>query len=262
MASKRDLLELQQTLYESKNHTRRWLHCSRRDWIIDAIRRYLPPGKKRALEVGPGAGVYLPVLASLFDQVTAMDIENAYLEHAQRLTALYPNLTLVADNITHSQLADGSFEIILCSEVIEHIPDPAAALREMHRLLSPGGIMIISTPQRYSTIELAARVAFMPGIVNLVRMIYGEAILEMGHISLMSAKELNCCLEASGFHLLERFKSGLYLPLIAEFMGAAGLRMESRLEDRFRSSSLLSNLLWTQYFVVQTEKRQKGKFYE
>lgn len=262
MASKRALLELQQTLYESKNPTRRWLHCRRRDWIIDAIRRYLAPGKKRALEVGPGAGVYLPVLASLFDQVTAMDIENVYLEHAQRLTALHPNLTLAADDITRSQLADGSFDLILCSEVIEHIPVPGAALQEMHRLLSPGGIMIISTPQRYSTLELAAKVAFLPGIVNLVRMIYGEAVLEMGHISLMSAKEFRSRLEASGFHLLEHFKSGLYLPLIAEFMGATGLRMESWLEGRFRSSSLLSNLLWTQYFVVKSGKSSKGKFYE
>ena len=262
MASKRELLELQQTLYESKNATRRWLHCSRRDWIIDAIRRYLPPGKKRALEIGPGAGIYLPVLASLFDEVTAMDIENVYLEHAQRLTALHPNLALVADDITCSRLPDDSFDLILCSEVIEHLSAPDTALREMRRLLSPAGILILSTPQRHSTIELAARVAFMPGIVNLVRMIYGEAVLEMGHISLMSAKEISACLEASGFHLLERFKSGLYLPFIAEFMGAAALRVESRLEGLFRRSSLLSNLLWTQYFVVQAGKRQKGKFYE
>jgi SAM-dependent methyltransferase len=212
MESGHELLRLQQTLYESRNPTRRWLHCTRRDWIIAAIQRYLPAGEKKALEIGPGSGVYLPVLASLFDRVTAMDIEDAYLDHAQRLADSYPNLTFLTDDITHSKLADGSFDLILCSEVIEHVPDPNAALQEMHRLLKPKGVLILSTPQRHSTLELVAKVAFMPGVVHWVKWVYREAVLEMGHISLMTEKQVRLRLKASGFYVIEHFKSGLYLP--------------------------------------------------
>jgi ubiquinone/menaquinone biosynthesis C-methylase UbiE len=246
-----ELLRLQQTLYESKNPTRRWLHCTRRDWIVAAIRRYLPAGEKKALEIGPGSGVYLAMLASLFDRVTATDIEDAYLDHAQRLADAYPNLALLTDDITHSQLADASFDMILCSEVIEHVPDPESALKEMHRLLKPGGILILSTPQRHSTLELVAKVAFLPGVVNLVKLIYREAILEMGHINLMTERQVRLRLRTSGFEVIEYFKSGLYLPFIAEFAGKTGLRLESWLESKFRPWPVLSRLLWTQYFVAR-----------
>ena len=251
MESGHELLRLQQTLYESRSPTRRWLHCTRRDWIIAAIQRYLPAGEKKALEIGPGSGVYLPVLASLFDRVTATDIEGTYLDHAQRLTDSYPNLTLLTDDITHSKLADASFDMILCSEVIEHVPDSDGALHEMHRLLKPGGVLILSTPQRHSTLELVAKVAFMPGVVNCVKLIYREAILEMGHVSLMTEKQVRLRLKTSGFSIMECFKSGLYLPFIAEFMGKAGLRLESWLESKLRPSPILSGLLWTQYFVAR-----------
>jgi len=41
---------------------------------------------------------------------------------------------------------DASFDTILCTEVLEHIPDPISALSEFHRLLKPGGEVIISAP--------------------------------------------------------------------------------------------------------------------
>ena len=76
----------------------------------------------------------------------------------------------MADDITASRLPDDrSFDVVLCSEVVEHIPDSAAALRAMHDLLKPGGTLVLSTPQRHSPLELAGRIAFLPGVVQLVR---------------------------------------------------------------------------------------------
>ena len=79
--------------------------------------------------------------------------------------------------------------MVLCSEVVEHIPDSAAALRAMHALLRPGGLLVLSTPQRHSPLEVAGRVAFLPGIVTLVRAVYREPILATGHINLLTARE-------------------------------------------------------------------------
>lgn len=139
MSLESDMVKHQQTLYESRNLTRRWLHCSRRDWIIAAIRRTAKKAHLRALEVGPGSGIYLPALAAHYDQVVASDIEESYLQHAEPLTAKHRNLTPLVDDISRSTLPDRSFDLILCSEVIEHIADSSAAIKEMHRLLKPRG---------------------------------------------------------------------------------------------------------------------------
>lgn len=245
------MLRLQQTLYSSRNPTRRWLHCTRRDWIIEALHRYSPKGSNEALEIGPGSGVYLPVLSHLFQKVTAIDIEETFLKHAEELTRKYSNVSLFADDIRDSRLPSERFDLVLCSEVIEHLGDARKAMKEMHRLLKPQGILILTTPQRYSILELVAKIAFLPGIINIVSLIYRESILETGHINLMTEGEVMRHLEASRFHLLECYKSGLYLPLLAEFMGQPALRMEKWLESRMKIKPFFRHLVWTQYFIAE-----------
>lgn len=202
--------------------------------------------------MGFGAGVYLPALAENYREVTATDLDQAHLEHAQRLLTTYPHLRLCTDDITKSQLRPASFDLILCSEVLEHIPDTERVIAGIRRLLAPGGVLLLSTPQRYSLMELACKVAFMPGVIGIVRRIYGEAVFETGHINLTTERELTEKLSAHGFAIRERFKSGLYVPMLAEFGGARGLRIARRLEENLRKSRL-NFALWTQYYVAQAD---------
>jgi len=250
LATAKDLVDLQDTLYNSKNPTRRWLHCSRRDWIVDAIQRYTNNQRTMAAEVGPGSGIYLPVLASLYQQVQAVDIEEAYLDNARERMVDLPNLMLKTDDITHSLLPDLSFDFILCTEVIEHIKDSPNALKHMWRLLKPGGTLLLSTPQKFSPLELSAKIAFLPGIIQVVRYIYQEPVLETGHINLVTETEVRRQLANAGFKIIENHKTGLYLPLIAELMGQSGLHLQQSLERMLRGG-FMDWLLWTQYYVCQ-----------
>jgi ubiquinone/menaquinone biosynthesis C-methylase UbiE len=248
-ASNSDLLELQHTLYASKNPTRRWLHCSRRDWILSAIRRHRGDKMHRALEIGPGSGIYLPTLADLFDTVVAADIETQFLSQALVLSGQYPNIEVVKDDIVNSQFPSASFDLILCSEVIEHIRDSQAALTEIARILKPDGVLILSTPQKYSLLEMAAKIAFLPGIIELVRMIYREPILETGHINLLTVEATQTQLARAGFTLCERHVSGLYLPVVSELLGDTGLRCALAGERLFKRLGL-TGILWTQFYVA------------
>jgi SAM-dependent methyltransferase len=54
-------------------------------------------------------------------------------------------IDLVSD-ITAIPAPDASFDVVLCTEVLEHVPDPLAALRELVRLVRPGGMIIITAP--------------------------------------------------------------------------------------------------------------------
>jgi SAM-dependent methyltransferase len=250
MATDTELTLLLETLYASKNPTRRWLHRTRRDWIVAQLRERAQAGARRALEVGFGAGVYLDTLAELFAEAAATDVAEGNLRHAAAIAARHPNLTLLRDDILASALPERAFDVILCSEVIEHFPDSAGALAAMRRLIAPQGRLILSTPQRYSLLEIACRIALAPGVIKLVRRIYGEAVFETGHVNLLSARAVTEQIASAGFRVRERFSSGMYLPVVAEFGGERGLRLERWLEKRTRGGRM-DWMLWTQYYVAE-----------
>jgi len=245
------IVELQHTLYSSRNPTRRWLHQSRRGRVESALRRLAEERSGvAALEVGPGSGIYLPLLCELFEQVTAIDIESEYLDHLANIVVERPNLHLAIDDIASSRLDSKSFDLVLCSEVIEHTPEPAAVVAGLSRLLRPRGVLVLTTPQAHSTLELASKVAFLPGFIDLARWVYREPILPTGHINLLTAGEVGQLLRASGLQVREHRTWGLYLPLVSELGGRAALELERRVERRI-SGGRFDGLLWTQYWVAE-----------
>lgn len=61
----------------------------------------------------------------------------------------------ICQDITRLTLPDGSLDLIVSSDVLEHVPDFAAALRETHRVLRPGGAHIFTVPPREKTRQRA-----------------------------------------------------------------------------------------------------------
>lgn len=245
-----DPVLLQHTLYESANPTRRWLHRSRRDWIREAIGR-LGPGAERAIEFGPGSGVYLSTLARVAETVVGADIGDVYLAGLRDLERRFPNVHLVRTDLTRSAFPDAGFDLVLCSEVIEHVRESSRALAEMRRLLRPGGVLILSTPQRYSPLEVVSKVALHPRMIGLTRRVYREPVVMTGHINLMTRRALHRQLDRAGFTIRETHVAGVYLPLVAEAIGERALRIEQVL-DRWLRGSRLEWLLWTQFVVATT----------
>ncbi|HTT77486.1 MAG TPA: hypothetical protein VMF50_16095, partial [Candidatus Binataceae bacterium] len=68
----------------------------------------------------------------------------------------------------------------------------------------------------------------------------------------LTAAEAARQLEGGGFTIRERFKSGMYLPAVAEFGGGSGLRLQQWLEERLRGRQP-DWMLWTQYYVATRE---------
>ncbi|MFT7287810.1 MAG: SAM-dependent methyltransferase [Halieaceae bacterium] len=244
-------LALQHTLYASANPTRRYLHCSRRDWVMGQIEKLGPVAL--ALEVGPGSGVYLPTLCGRADCVIAVDVEPVFLEAlATPEVAAYgaAKLFRVQADVRASPLREQCVDLLLCSEVIEHVADSPLLLRALADTLAPGGFLLLTTPQPYSPVEVLGKVAFLPGIRQLVQLIYREPIEPTGHINLLGRHALEAQLAQAGFEVLERECLGLYLPVIAEFGGDAGRRLLQWLEGYLRATPLRC-FLWTQCYLLR-----------
>lgn len=90
----------------------------------------------RVLDAGAGRAPY----RDLFDHVT---YETA--DFAQVPRRRYPSIDYVCD-LTEIPVPDGSYDLVLCTQVLEHVPDPVGVLREFHRVLKPGGQAWLTAP--------------------------------------------------------------------------------------------------------------------
>ncbi len=103
------------------------------------------PGS-RILDCGCGDGLYLKIIRELCkDSVVGFDLNLDSLKLAQRFTDK-GSVPLASGNICRLPFRDGSFIKIFSTEVLEHIPDDLCALREIYRVLKPGGIVILTVP--------------------------------------------------------------------------------------------------------------------
>ncbi len=104
----------------------------------------------RVLDVGCGGGILSEAMASLGAHVLGIDLSQAVLDVAE-LHALEGKLAIQYRAIAAEELAaaqPNSFDLVTCMEMLEHVPDPAATLRALARLVRPGGDVIISTLNR------------------------------------------------------------------------------------------------------------------
>ncbi len=108
---------------------------------------YVEAGKMTSgdlLEVGCGVGRGLAILVENSQHYTAIDKNEELLE---MLRKQYPKLHFINQNIPPLRnLADDRFDFIVSFQVIEHIPNDDLFVREIHRVLKPGGKAIITTP--------------------------------------------------------------------------------------------------------------------
>jgi len=103
----------------------------------------LPP-RSTILEVGCGDGSFTKELVKYSPDVVAIDIsESQIAENTKRFGGITFQQHDVAERFPFEA---GAFDVIWCSEVLEHLFDPAFALREMHRILKPGGKLLVTVP--------------------------------------------------------------------------------------------------------------------
>jgi 2-polyprenyl-3-methyl-5-hydroxy-6-metoxy-1,4-benzoquinol methylase len=114
--------------------------------LAEEIRHLLPVSSY--LDAGCGDGRYLAALPALCaaQRVVGVDIADSILNTARRATAevgLEPEL--LRANLERLPLGDAEFDLVVSIQVLEHLVDPGAGIRELARVLKPGGMLLVST---------------------------------------------------------------------------------------------------------------------
>jgi SAM-dependent methyltransferase len=100
--------------------------------INDAIKRH---ARGRVLEAGAGGSPFKELLSEVADVVVTLDIEDRY-----------GDVDVIADVQNMEGIPSASFDTVVCTQVLEHLPNPPRALGEFRRVLSARGKLILSAP--------------------------------------------------------------------------------------------------------------------
>lgn len=117
----------------------------------DAVLAHGPGGPGGiVLDAGCGEGYGAHLLASAASarpggRVVAVDYDAATAGHVR---ATYPGLAVLRANLVALPLAAGGVDAVVCMQVIEHLWDQPGLLAECARVLRPGGVLVVSTPNR------------------------------------------------------------------------------------------------------------------
>jgi len=162
---------------------------------------------KRTLDVGCGLGFFSEALLALGADVTATDLAPSLVQAVkERLTCSAE----VADALAlEAQFGPASFDIVISSECIEHTPDPSAAIRQMCRVLKPGGHLALSTPNLvwYPVVAAASRLRLRPfdGLENFSTFGSIRRVLKEEGLTVLSEEGLHLFPFQLGMHGLSTY---------------------------------------------------------
>jgi 2-polyprenyl-3-methyl-5-hydroxy-6-metoxy-1,4-benzoquinol methylase len=170
-------------------------------------RENVSPGD-RVLDLGCGQGDLTAVLAEIGAHASGVDVAEAALARARRR---HPQLSFDLAPIDGPlPLADGGFDVVWASEVIEHVADTARWLSEVRRVLAPAGRLLVTTPNH-------ERLALALGGIER----YSEPLGD--HLHLYSARSLRDLLREFHFDPVQvRRQAGP--PLLRRLLTARAVR--------------------------------------
>jgi len=186
---------VEQTNTKSQRFTKEALQV--RDYAV--TRKMLAarfPQRGKLLEVGSGYGYLLNYFRQDGWDTVGVEPNEGLNRHARKTLGL----DVLPKILPEAGFPDASFDVVTMMHVIEHVPDPTDTLREIHRVLKPGGMLVMETP-RYDTLMFKL-------LGRRERSLSCE-----GHIYFFTTKTLRAISEKAGFVVEQSDKVGRSLTI-------------------------------------------------
>jgi len=200
------------------------MYCSSpaREMFIDAHSMKRPRDRFQAivamggegetiLDVGCGNGYLLYQFRNSFARLIGLELSSKRLAQAQRNLADFNFVPFQGSAEQMQQIDTASVDRIVSADTIEHISDVYAALKEMHRVLKPDGVLVINTPN-IAFIKKRVLLCFgrFPATSQPNEGIGDSPLFDGGHLHYFTFRSLGNLLERSGFQLQKRIGFGPY----------------------------------------------------
>jgi len=199
--------------------------------IVGKIQRYLPDGG-RVLDLGAGQGALAARLSDLGYQVTAADMDADDFKMTNQVEFEQVNFDSAEEIECFVAGNEEQFDAVCGIEVIEHVEDQWRYVRNLKRMLKPGGIMIITTPNVTSWLS---RLMFLfKGRFHQ----FNDEDLSYGHIAPITSFELVLILERTGLQKLEVLPAGTLPPLYCSSVRMALISLLALLFRPFQTGML------------------------
>lgn len=206
--------------YEGSNYRSRFWQGQGRDYedLAEriAIRRLLPPTGSRLLEIGTGFGRLVDMYAG-YRQLILLDYSKSLLREAQNRLGREPRYLYLAANVYQLPLADGAIDTVSMVRVMHHMADVPGALRQIRRVLNPGGVLLLEFASKHhwkSILRYAIRhqswSPYTPEPVEFVALNFDF------HPRWMQERLVESGLEVEHIRTVSRFR----LPLLKRFIPA------------------------------------------
>jgi ubiquinone/menaquinone biosynthesis C-methylase UbiE len=133
----------------------------RRELATGLLHTIERPVQGTALDVGCGSGVYMERLQSLGYEVTGIDLSGEMIEACTKrfrtATAATPPVHLQTADVEHLPFPDKHFDLVLCIGVLGYLLEDERALKELSRVLKPGGHLLVNVTNAYALSDLDTR---------------------------------------------------------------------------------------------------------
>jgi len=172
-------------------------------WIFETFKPFIG---KNVLEIGSGIGNISRYLLTSCEKLIGVDTSDIFLKH---LKIDYPDIELHNCDVAGAEilkLADRKIDTIVCINVLEHVKDDTAALRNMHELLAPEGNLLL----------------FVPALSFL----FGTIDKNVSHYRRYNRKDLTKKLEEAGFSVTKSYYSN-YIGVLGWFINGRILRRKN-----------------------------------
>ena len=142
---------------------------------------------RRVLDAACGEGYGTAMLSAVARSATGVDVDGRTIEHAR---LRYPGPEFVVADVRELPFRDDSFDLGVCFETIEHVPDPERVLAELRRVMAQDGLLLVSTPNKHQYLvenEFHEREFFHEEFVQLLESRFDRVDVLLQHNWLTSA---------------------------------------------------------------------------
>jgi SAM-dependent methyltransferase len=184
--------------------------------LMRRLDRYLPL-RGRVLDIGAATGSYLAAFKKAGWEVNGIELSDFARDAAQRIYGITMHPDLVS-----AGFADESFDLIMMNQVIEHLAEFSGLLDEARRVLKPGGVLFLSTPNFGSPAARSRKSTW-------------SALKPEEHLTFFTPRTIRRCLAKSRFRIvhLDTMQAAITTAHFKKLFGAGKASAISSFANRF-----------------------------